>query len=295
MEPVKDSKTAGFADPLAKTVLNSLSAHIAILDENGIIMETNRAWRSFAAKNNMRGENDSIGVNYLDVCDSAAGKASAEARQVAEGIRTVIRGEVEEFLLDYPCHSPTGRQWFYMRAIRIQHPGPVRVVVSHENITALKLAEESLRNREKELEQQKQSLEETNIALKVLLERREKDKLELEEKFLMNLKQMVFPYLEKLKRSKQKPREKTFINILENHLNDIVSPFLQRMKTANIFLTPQEIQIAALIKDGKSSKEIADILSVSETTVHFHRKNLRAKFGLKNKQANLRSYLLSLG
>ena len=105
---------------------------------------------------------------------------------------------------------------------------------------------------------------------------------------------MVFPYLDKLKNIDLKPRTKTYIDIIDRHLNDIVSPFLQRLSAASIFLTPQEIQVATLIKDGKTSKEIAEILNVSDTTIHFHRKNLRTKFGLKNQKTNLRTHLMSL-
>ena len=286
--------TVVWSDPLAQAVLNSLSAHIAILDEHGLILETNQAWRRYATKNRLKGPNDSVGVNYLAICDAATGDEADNARKVAAGIRAVIKNEIKEFLFDYPCDSPDGKQWYYMRAIRVVYSGPILVVVSHENITGLKLAEASLKKRERELEDQKQSLEEANIALKVLLKQRETDKLELEQRFLVNIKQMVFPYLDKLKHSRLNPREKTYLKIIDDHLNDVISPFLQRLSAANIFLTPQEIQIAALIKDGKTSKEIADILNVSETTIHFHRKNLRAKFGLKKKQTNLRSYLLSL-
>ena len=281
-------------DPFAKTVLNSLSAHIAILDQHGVILETNRAWRNYATSNQMQENYDSIGVNYLAVCEATTGDEEPAAQQVATGIRSVIQGDINEFLFDYPCHSPDGQHWYYMRAIRMSYDGPVRVVVSHEDITALKLAEESLKTREQELKDQKQNLEETNIALKVLLQQRETDKLELEQKFLTNIKQLIFPYLDKLKHARIKPRERTFVEIIDTHLNDIISPLLQRLSAANIFLTPQEMQVATLVKDGKTSKEIADILSVSETTIHFHRKNLRTKFGLTNKQTNLRAYLLSL-
>ncbi len=294
LESIPNGEPLRFGDPASKTVLNSLSAHIAIIDEHGVILETNRAWRKYASDNRMKGKNDAIGVNYLTICDATTGDEADEARKVAAGIRAVINGDVEEFLFDYPCHTPQEKHWYYMRAIRMSHDGPVRVVVSHEDITALKLAEESLIKREQELKEQTVSLEEANIALKVLLKQREKDKLELEQKFLVNIKQMVFPYLEKLKNSRLKPRERTYIEIVDQHLNDIISPLLQRLSAANIFLTPQEIQVATLVKDGKTSKEIADILNVSETTIHFHRKNLRTKLGLKNQKINLRSHLMSL-
>ena len=283
-----------FSENLAKTVLNSLSAHIAILDENGVILETNTAWQKFSIKGGMPEDYDYRGVNYLEICDAAEDGDADDACRVAEGIRGVISGELEEFLYDYPCHSEDGPHWYYMRAIRMSGSGPIRVVTSHEDITALKLTEEALRKSQEELIDQKQSLEETNIAMKVLLKQREEDKLELEKKVLTNVKDLVLPYVEKLKNSRMKSKDRTLVEIVETHLNDIISPLLQSFANAKILLTPQEMQVASLVKDGKTSKEIANILNVSETTVSFHRKNLRVKFGLTNQQTNLRSYLLSI-
>lgn len=284
-----------FKDGLGKSVLNSLSAHIAIIDENGVILETNRAWQQFASSADSDSSYSYIGVNYLAVCDAAHGDDAKDAHAVAAGIRSVISGEVTEFLYDYPCHTPDSKHWFYMRAIRMDERTTQRIIVSHEDITQLKLTEEALKQSKKELEDQKQNLEEANIALKVLLKQREEDKLELEQKVLKNIKEMVFPYIEKLNRAPLRPKDKTNLNIVERHLKNIISPLLHHLSNINILLTPQETQIAALVKDGRSSKEIAQILGVSETTVHFHRKNLRQKLGIKNDGTNLRSYLMSIG
>ncbi|MDJ0889157.1 MAG: SpoIIE family protein phosphatase, partial [Desulfobacterales bacterium] len=135
---------------LAQTVLNSLSANIAILDRHGRIVETNRAWRAYADRNQLEGPNDSVGDNYLEICDRTGGEEAEVARQVAAGIRAVLEGEIREFVLDYPCHSPSEEHWYYLRALRMSGDGPVRVVVSHEEITALKKAERALRLREQE-------------------------------------------------------------------------------------------------------------------------------------------------
>jgi DNA-binding CsgD family transcriptional regulator len=277
-----------------RTVLNSLSAHIAILDARGTILETNRAWQAFARQGRGPASNDFIGTNYLEVCDHAQGDGARDAQTVARGIRSVISGEADEFLHDYPCHSPTEQHWFYMRAIRMEGGGPVRVVVSHEEITLLKLTEEALKQSKRAVEDQKQELEEANIALKVLLKQRENDKADLERKVLANIRNLVLPYVEKLKRAPLRPKDKTTVDIIDAHLNDIISPLMQSLANINILLTPQELQVATLVKDGRSSKEIADILAVSETTVHFHRKNLRRKFGIKSSAKNLRSYLMSI-
>ena len=283
-----------FSEELARAVINSLSAHIVILDKNGVILEYNRAWKAYSVKKGMPEDVDFKGMNYLGICDTAEGEDALDARNVSTGIRKVINGKITEFLFDYPCHTEDSKHWYYMRAIRMSDTKPVRVIISHEDITALKLVEEALRESREELKEQKQSLEEANIALKVLIKQRENDKLELEKNVLTNVKVLVLPYVEKLKEVPLKPRNKTLVEIIENHLKDIISPLLQKFSNAQIILTPQEIKVVALIKDGKSSKEIADILAISETTVNFHRKNLRKKFGLKNRQMNLRSYLMSM-
>ncbi len=148
--PQSQNRREDDEERFAQTVLNSLSANIAILDSQGRILETNRAWRTYADRNQLEGPNDSIGSNYLDICDRTEGEESEVARKVAAGIRSVLSGETREFALDYPCHSPTEEHWYYLRALRISGADPVRVVVSHEEITALKQAERALRRREQE-------------------------------------------------------------------------------------------------------------------------------------------------
>ncbi|CAA9392721.1 MAG: hypothetical protein AVDCRST_MAG22-710 [uncultured Rubrobacteraceae bacterium] len=132
--------------------LDSLSAHIAILDGSGEIVAVNAVWRAFARKNGGDPERVSEGANYLRVCDSATTRNSEDAAAFAEGIRAVLSGRRESFELEYPCHSPTERRWFIGRVtpyFRDERPG---VVVAHENITARKLAEEALRDQKVLLE-----------------------------------------------------------------------------------------------------------------------------------------------
>jgi PAS domain S-box-containing protein len=157
-----------------------------------------------------------------------------------------------------------------------------------------KRAEEALRKREAELEVQSHHLEEVNSALKVLLKQREEDKKELEENVLSNVKQLVSPHFERLKESRLDADQTTLVSILESNLSNIVSPFISRLSSKFLHLTPMEIRVAGLIKEGKTNKEIGALLSLSPNTVKFHRYNLRSKLGLKNKKMNLRTHLLSL-
>lgn len=147
---------------------------------------------------------------------------------------------------------------------------------------------------EEELEIKSQSLEEANTALRVLLKRREEDKTELEEKVLLNVKELVEPYLEKLKNSGLDKRQKAYAQILESNLNSIISPFSRELSSRYLKLTPSEIQVANLVKQGKTTKEIAGLLNLSSRTISFHRANIRRKIGLKETKENLRSHLLAL-
>jgi PAS domain S-box-containing protein len=134
------------SERFSRSTVNALSANIAILDENGFILRTNRSWQVFAASNGLSSNPDLIGANYLSICDQATGEWAEEAPIAASGIRDVIAGRRDAWQLEYPCHSPDEQRWFRMRVTRFEDSGPpVRVVVAHENITEQKTAEESMR------------------------------------------------------------------------------------------------------------------------------------------------------
>ncbi len=158
-----------------------------------------------------------------------------------------------------------------------------------------KRAEKALRKREKELQAQSHHLEEVNTALRVLLKQREDDKKELGEIVLRNVKDLVNPYLQKVIGGRLDTRQKTLMRILETNLNNIISPFINKLTSSLVTLTPMEIRVADLVKEGKTNKEMAELLQVSKNTVLFHRYNIRNKLGIKNKQVNLRSHLMTFG
>lgn len=279
----------------ARTILNSLSAHIAIIDENGMILETNRAWRDFARCNQISMRPDTLNVSYLDICDAATGDSSDKSGQVvAEGIRSVIRGDIEEFVIDYPCHAPSQQRWFYMRATRAVEEESLRIVISHENITALKIAEERLRQSEEKLQEKTVHLEETNAALRAVIRQNDENVREMEKVVLQNLRLSVLPKVRRLRESCDIPKIYQLAERIESDLKDIASPFLRRLSNVAAMLTPQEIKIALLIKEGHTSKEVADLLHLSGSTINFHRQNLRSKLGLTGTSSNLRAHLLTM-
>jgi DNA-binding CsgD family transcriptional regulator len=126
------------------------------------------------------------------------------------------------------------------------------------------------------------------------LEKRNEDKVEIEERLLLNINEMILPYLEKLRKSRSNELQQSYADILESNLKEITSPFYQKMASDYYHLTPKEIQIAGLIKQGKTTKEIAELIQSSPRAIEFHRNNLRKKFGLTNTKTNLMTHLSTL-
>ncbi len=151
-----------------------------------------------------------------------------------------------------------------------------------------------LRNAEKKLRVDAEQLEESNTALKVLLKQRNQDRDEFENNIMSNVKNLIIPYLEKLKIHRTMPDELDYLAIIESNLNAIISPFSARLSFQYMNFTPREIMLANLIKDGKQDKDIMEILNISLDTVKAHRKNIRRKLSINNKKINLRSKLMSL-
>ena len=176
--------------------------------------------------------------------------------------------------------------------IRDEDGEPLAMFGSFVDITKRKTAQRTSKKKQQELIAKSNELEEVNAALRVLLKKRAEDKNEFEDKVVLNVKKLVEPYLEKLQKSKLNERQKTYIEIIQANLNDIISPFARNVSSVYYRLTPQEIQIADLIKQGKTNKEIAAIMSLSLKTIEFHRTNIRKKLGLKNRKANLRTHLM---
>jgi PAS domain S-box-containing protein len=197
---------------------------------------------------------------------------------------------------EFPAITKDGKEIWLGQNVRLNVGGD-RVIgfqAIARDITDRVQAEEALKARDKELQVKTSNLEETNTALKVLLNKRDEDRKELEEKVKLNMKWMVLPYLDKLKKSGLDERQEVYRNIVESFLNDIISPFTWKLSSQHLNLTPTEIQVANFVKEGKTTKEVAELLNSSTRAVGFHRESLRKKFGLKNKKTNLRSHLLSL-
>ncbi|MBI5578765.1 MAG: GAF domain-containing protein [Deltaproteobacteria bacterium] len=160
-------------------------------------------------------------------------------------------------------------------------------------LVEIKKIHQKLEDKAVELENRQRDLDEINTTLRVLLNKRDDDRLELEEEFLINVKELIQPYLENLKRTQLSALQRSYIDAVESNLKNILSPFRRRLSSQNLNLTSTELQVADLIIDGRRTKEIAPFLNVSEKTIAVHRKNIRRKLGLRNTKTSLRAHLLS--
>jgi PAS domain S-box-containing protein len=168
----------------------------------------------------------------------------------------------------------------------------VQIVVIMD-VSKLKQLEKKLKEKEEELELKASRLEEINTALKILIENSNETKNNIEKRVLSNVNEMICPYINKLKKNGLNEKQKSFLDMLESNIKKITSSFSKKLLFEHSDLTHAEYQIAAFVKEGKSSKEIADILCISERTVDTHRRRIRQKLGIANDTKNLRSHLLS--
>jgi two-component system sensor kinase FixL len=129
------------SERFAKSIVDSLAARIAILDQTGTILAVNSAWQRFSGDDGISSTDRELGTSYLEACEQAGCRGHEVARAAAAGIRTVLQGDKTQFYLEYPCHSPAEERWCAMRVTPFDGDGPTRVVVSHEDITPRKLAE----------------------------------------------------------------------------------------------------------------------------------------------------------
>jgi len=182
-----------------------------------------------------------------------------------------------------------------MSRVPVRIKGKYYIQHIYFDITEWKKLNAKLQNREAELEKTNNSLKEMNAALKVLLTKRDENKSELEEKVRLSIYQLVLPYLDKLQKSCKDQLQDVFFDIIKSNLNDITAPFPYGTSSRHLNLTPMEVKISNLIKQGKTSKEIADLFNLSFRTVDVHRANIRKKLGLKNEKTNLQFFLRSLG
>jgi len=151
-------------------------------------------------------------------------------------------------------------------------------------------AEADLRIAHRAIQQEHQALQEANIALRAVLSRLEEEKRQIKASILANIQKIIMPIVFELE-LEVTGRQRSYVTLLRQSLQEIASPFLTQMSKEHMQLTPVEIAISTMIRNGLSTKEIAQLRCISAATVRRHRENIRRKLGLRNRRINLTTYL----
>jgi PAS domain S-box-containing protein len=173
----------------------------------------------------------------------------------------------------------------------ITFDGQPCVLRVNRDITARVRAEEALHQKDHEISLQLKKIEKLNAALTTLLEHREQESQRQMESIRATLDKLILPYLENLQTTRLDEDQRILVEVMAANLANIASSFARQLESWKTKLTPTEIQVADLLRQGKRTKAIATLLKVSPSAIAFHRNNIRAKLGLTRKPMNLVSYL----
>jgi PAS domain S-box-containing protein len=252
-----------------------------LVDTQGHLLEVNEAYCRMSGYSEQ--ELLTMSISDLDAAELPAETASHIQKVISEG----------EDRFESVHRRKDGSTFNVEVSVQFKPIEGGRIVGFMRDITARRKTEKNLRESEERLRVRSQELEEMNSALKVLLKQREQDKKEIEEKVQTNVKQLVLPYIEKLKKRKL-GEDAAYLNIIEANLHGVISSLATTTSVKLYRLTPQELLVANLIKDGRQDKDISEMLSSSINTIKAHRRNIRKKLGLTKEKTNLRTFLSNI-
>ena len=268
------------AELAVRSLLNATTESAFLTDNDGVIITLNSA----AGRRLAKPPEKLIGKSLYDFFPPEVSEPRKEKAEEA-----VSSGKAVRF------KDKREDRWFDQRVypIRDDDRKTVQLAIYSRDITRTRIAEEGWRDKIQKLEKKNMELEEVAAALRVLLKKKEEEAETLNERVRYNVKQLILPYLNKLGKTDLNKAQIGYLNVLETNLGEIVSTFSRGLASRYFDLTPAEIQIANFLRQGKKTKEIAQLLNLSKRTVETHRRNIRTKLGMKNRKANLRTHLLS--
>lgn len=275
-----------------KTIFENANDEIVYLDADGTIVDINHKVEDIFGYS----REESVGKNVSEFQILSAdewGKYLEQIHDLTRGIATQVQ------TAEIKATTTSGdKVYIEVNPRVIKRDGEIiGILAIIRDISERKRQEELLRKHTEQLDrlltERTTNLEELNAAIKVMLQKMEELKAEIEDKIKFNVSEFVLPYIDKLKKSRLDDTQLTYLSSLDENLRDIASPFMHGFSTKYLKLTPTEIQVIKMIKQGKTSKEIAESLFMSIRTIDAHRYNIRSKLGLKGRQLNLRTYLLS--
>lgn len=268
-----------------RDLFETASDIIFIMDFDGKLISANAA--AYKRYGYRRSETESIDIKSV-VDPSFLPVASEKIKGVLNG--GINTGSFE--LLTYTKQKKP--VWIELTVNVVREEGRTAALQGiARDVTYRKETDELIRKREKELKEKSESLQESNAALRAIIKAIEEEKRAFQEEMLISLKKLISPYVSKLKNSKPDKNQSALLYIIERNLEEIALPYMQNLKSEYYNLSRQELQVALLIKEGKLTKEISEIMGLSIKTVEGYRNTIRKKLGLNKREDSLKSYLSS--
>lgn len=275
-----------------RTIVENANDHIAFVAPDGKIIDVNYKFEEMFGYT----REETIGKNFMEIRNF-----DPDTMEVFQEWYDTLTPDTRVGMQEFEAFRKDGTSiYIEVNPKLIVKDGKITAILAIiRDITERKRIESELQRYRDHLEElvkeRTLNLEEANTALRVMLETAEEMKTSIEDKMLLNIKEFVLPYVEKLKRSKPNTIQKTYLENLEQNLKEVASSVIRGISSKYLKITPTEIQVANLVKQGKTTKEIAELLNMSTRTIDAHRYSIRSKLGLNKKKENLRTHLLSMG
>ncbi len=293
LEPRQAEDGVAWEQLFSLGVLDSFPAGCAFFNDQFTLLKCNHTYADFLRIHTPFRAEQALGMCHFDYKPGSAQYLADWFQQVRDTRRAVTRYDLELWvLIDGVPHVS---YWDAHLAPVLTRDGRLHgLVMCCVDVTQRNLLKTNLINTQAELARGLRHIAELETAIRVLLRLRDEDKRLIEERLLANIKHLLLPCIAKLKATRLDSEQTLCLDVIQSNLQELVSPLCRNLLSSAGGLTPTEIQVANLRREGKTSKEIAAFIGVSKGCVDFHGNNMRKKLGLANTKANLKTHLLSL-
>lgn len=274
-------------------LLDNIPAGVAFLDRDFTLRKQNRTYANYLRIHSPVNPDKAIGKCYFDYMPGSE-------YQLGDWFRETRDCSLCETQYDFELRIKydTGEKCTYWDAIIspvFNTDGKTSgILIFCLDVTRIFEAKKAAIEFQGKLESTLTKLDQAKSTITTLLDLKEEVRLDLEERFSLNASDLILPLIESLQKSHLNKEQRHLLTLIETAVGDITAKFSSKLNSPSFRLTPREILIAFLTKTGKTSKEIAAMLTVSPASIEFHRANIRKKLGLTNSKTNLCSFLLSL-
>ena len=274
-------------------LLDNMPAGVAFLDRDFILRKQNRTYADYLRLYSPINPDKAIGKCYFDFIPGSEYQLADWFRETRDCNLFATRYDYE-LRLKYD----TGEKLTYWDAtvspVFNTKGKTTGILIFCLDVTRRFNAIEAATESNEKFESTLKKLDQAKSTITTLLDLKEEVRVDLEERFSLNASDLLLPLIERLQKSHLNNEQRQILTLIESTVVDITAKFSSKLNSPSFRLTPKEILIAFLIKAGKTSKEIAEMLTVSPASIEFHRANIRKKLDLTDSKINLRSFLLSL-